>query len=122
MDTLFRQHLSEKDKFGLAPYAEGCALFSALVSLVFCFLLGFRGAQGGVSVFSVFSLSSAGGAFAKCAALMAMLARRAHDWGLSGAWALLAEVPVANILLIVAALTVPGRPGGRAWPSWDEAD
>ena len=55
-------------------------------------------------------------------ALMAMLARRAHDWGLSGAWALLAEVPVANILLIVAALTVPGRPGGRAWPSCDEAD
>ena len=74
MDTLFRQHLSEKDKFGLAPYAEGCALFSALVSLVFCFLLGFRGAQGGVNVFSVFSLSSAGGAFAKCAALIAMLA------------------------------------------------
>ena len=74
MDTLFRQHLSEKDTFGLAPYAEGCALFSALVSLVFCFLLGFRGAQGGASVFSVFSLSSAGGAFAKCAALIAMLA------------------------------------------------
>ena len=55
-------------------------------------------------------------------ALMAMLARRAHDWGLSGGWALLAEVPVANLLLILAALTVPGRPAGRVWPSLDELE
>lgn len=53
-------------------------------------------------------------------ALMALLARRAHDWGLSGAWALLAEVPIANLVLIAAALFLPGRPEGRRWPQASE--
>lgn len=45
-----------------------------------------------------------------------LAARRAHDWGVSGAWALLLSAPGLNLLFLAACLLLPGRPEGRIWP------
>ncbi|MDO5532055.1 DUF805 domain-containing protein [Sutterella sp.] len=45
--------------------------------------------------------------------LFVLLARRCHDWALGGGWAFLLCVPGLNVLLIAAALFVPGRPTAR---------
>ncbi len=49
-------------------------------------------------------------------ALLALVARRCHDWGLAGGWALMIAVPPFNLCLIAAALALPGRSAGRFWP------
>ena len=50
-------------------------------------------------------------------ALMAMLARRAHDWGLSGVdFTAGINQPTYEYYIDFASRN------GRAWPSWDEAD
>lgn len=50
------------------------------------------------------------------AALLAIAARRCHDLGLSGGWALLTQVPVLGELVIIAGALLPSRPEGRFWP------
>ncbi|WP_418862328.1 DUF805 domain-containing protein [Sutterella wadsworthensis] len=50
-----------------------------------------------------------------------LCARRAHDFGLSGAWALLLSAAGINILFLLACLCLPGRPEGLAWPRADDA-
>lgn len=50
-----------------------------------------------------------------------LCARRAHDFGLSGAWALLLSAAGVNILFLLACLCLPGRPEGLAWPRADDA-
>ncbi len=50
------------------------------------------------------------------AALFPICARRLHDLGLSGSWALLNAVPGGTIALFVLGLAVPGRRAGRVWP------
>lgn len=51
------------------------------------------------------------------AALLALCARRAHDLGLSGAWALIVAAPGANAFFLLLALALPGRAVARdLWP------
>lgn len=50
------------------------------------------------------------------AALLSIAARRCHDLGISGGWALLTQVPVLGELLIIAGALLPSRPEGRFWP------
>lgn len=49
-------------------------------------------------------------------ALMAASARRAHDMGLSGAWAFLLLVPVLNIIALLFFFIFPGRNAPTGWP------
>ena len=61
--TDFRTQLKERDTRRLAPVGEGCALFSALVSLVFVFFIGFRERYGGrLTLYAVMRGSAFGGA------------------------------------------------------------
>lgn len=50
------------------------------------------------------------------AALFSICARRLHDLGLSGSWALMNAVPGGTIALVVLGLSLPGRSAGRVWP------
>lgn len=50
------------------------------------------------------------------AALFSIAARRCHDLGLSGAWALLLSMPPVCALCLPVLLLAPGRSAGRAWP------
>ena len=45
-----------------------------------------------------------------------LFARRAHDFGISGAWALLLSAAGLNVIFILVCLLAPGRPEGEAWP------
>lgn len=59
----FRTRLKDTDKHSLAPAGEACALFSALVSAVFVFLTGFRGANGQrISLYALMAQGSFGAA------------------------------------------------------------
>ena len=49
-------------------------------------------------------------------ALMAASARRAHDMGLSGAWAFLLLVPVLHIIALLFLFIFPGRDAPTGWP------
>ena len=53
-------------------------------------------------------------------ALLSIAARRCHDLGLSGGWALLTQVPIAGAVVIAAGLLLPSRPEGRIWPRADD--
>lgn len=48
--------------------------------------------------------------------LLAACARRLHDLGASGAWALLLAVPAVNVIMTVLLLALPGRPYPTGWP------
>lgn len=50
------------------------------------------------------------------AALFSIAARRCHDLGLSGAWALLLSMPPVSLICLPVLLLAPGRRAGRAWP------
>lgn len=54
------------------------------------------------------------------AGVTVLAARRVHDWGLAGAWALLLSAPGLNMLFLAACLFIPGREAGRAWPKAGE--
>lgn len=49
-------------------------------------------------------------------AFMASCARRAHDIGLSGAWAFFLAVPVLHIIALIFLLLVPGKGAPTGWP------
>lgn len=48
--------------------------------------------------------------------LLAACARRLHDLGASGAWALLLALPAVNVIMTVLLLALPGRPYPTGWP------
>jgi uncharacterized membrane protein YhaH (DUF805 family) len=48
--------------------------------------------------------------------LLAACARRLHDLGASGAWALLLAVPAVNMVFVILLLALPGRPYPTGWP------
>ncbi len=50
-------------------------------------------------------------------AFFALAARRAHDLGLSGAWAFLGCAAVTLPLMVVLGLLLPGRTAGCRWPA-----
>lgn len=54
-------------------------------------------------------------------ALLSIAARRCHDLGLSGGWALFTQVPIAGAVVIAAGFLLPSRLEGRIWPRADGA-
>lgn len=49
-------------------------------------------------------------------ALFVLTARRCHDCGISGGWALLVGIPLVNLLVLAAGLSLPGsRDAALVW-------
>lgn len=71
----FRAQLTYTDTRRLAPFGEGCALFSALCACVFVFLIGFTDRRGlPISLLDAFGQNTPGSAFSVCAALLGLAA------------------------------------------------
>lgn len=71
----FRAQLTYTDTRRLAPFGEGCALFSALCACVFVFLIGFIDRRGlPISLIDAFGQNTPGSAFSVCAALLGLAA------------------------------------------------